>query len=136
MNRFDDFDGDIVPEGLWRGRVNSALRGKRGQRALREIREALLALPAKRLIAGALVDSTTDGYEFCAVGAWAFHKRVKGGQSAEEALEDLARAGEMDGEPYDTCYEAQRQGVAWSMAWELAQQNDSTLHAKTPEERY
>lgn len=70
----------------------------------------------------------------CAVGAWAFHKRVAAGESPEEALEALANAGELDGEPYDTCAEGQRQGVAWSMAWELASHND---YARlTPEERY
>jgi hypothetical protein len=35
----------------WRGQVASAIRGKRGQRFLRELRDALDAMPEKRLIA-------------------------------------------------------------------------------------
>ena len=50
----------------WRGAVNSAIRGKRGQAALREIACALDALPEKALAAGSL--ATPDG-EFCTLGA-------------------------------------------------------------------
>jgi hypothetical protein len=55
------FDGDWEPRedgkntaGLWRANVKRALAGKRGQAALRDLRDALLALPEKRLIEGAL----------------------------------------------------------------------------------
>lgn len=50
----------------WRGAVASALRGKRGQAALRELIAALDALPEHKLIADELVNA--DG-EFCALGA-------------------------------------------------------------------
>lgn len=49
----------------WRGAVNSAMRGRRGQRLLRELRDALDAMPNKRLIAG---DLESHG-EVCALGA-------------------------------------------------------------------
>jgi hypothetical protein len=49
---------------LWRGAVNSAIRGKRGQALLRELLAALDAMPDKRLVAGELEE---DG-EFCALG--------------------------------------------------------------------
>ncbi len=59
----DDYDGwDLV---CWRGAVNSALKGKRGQAFLIELRDALEAMPAKRLIADSL---QADG-EFCIIGA-------------------------------------------------------------------
>jgi hypothetical protein len=49
----------------WRGQVASSIRGKRGQAFLREMLEALDALPEKRLIANALYD---EG-EVCAIGS-------------------------------------------------------------------
>jgi hypothetical protein len=50
----------------WRGAVASAIRGSRGQAMLREVAEALDALPEKRLAAESLV--TADG-EYCTLGA-------------------------------------------------------------------
>lgn len=49
---------------LWRGAVNSAIHGKRGQALLRDLLTALDAMPEKRLVAGKL---EADG-EFCALG--------------------------------------------------------------------
>lgn len=49
----------------WRGAVKSAIRGKRGQAFLREMRTALDALPEKRLIAYELEQ---DG-DVCALGS-------------------------------------------------------------------
>ena len=48
----------------WRGAVNSAIKGKRGQAFLLELREALDAMPDKRLIAEEL---EADG-QFCTLG--------------------------------------------------------------------
>lgn len=55
------FEGDYEPRddgkdtsGLWAANVQRALRGKRGRQALADLREALLALPEKRLIEAAL----------------------------------------------------------------------------------
>lgn len=49
---------------MWRGRVASATRGRRGQRFFRELLAALDAMPTKRLVANEL---ETDG-EVCALG--------------------------------------------------------------------
>jgi hypothetical protein len=58
----DDYGGwDLI---CWRGAVKSALRGKRGQAFLIELRDALDAMPGKRLIADSLV---AEG-EFCTIG--------------------------------------------------------------------
>ena len=55
----EDCDGrELI---MWRGAVAAAIRGKRGQRALRELVVALDAMPAKRLITDAL---EIDG-EYC-----------------------------------------------------------------------
>ncbi len=59
----DDCDGWAMIR--WRGAVNSAIKGKRGQQTLREILAALDAMPDKSLVAESLV--TGDG-EFCTLG--------------------------------------------------------------------
>lgn len=48
----------------WRGAVASAIKGKRGQAMLIELRDALDAMPVKRLVANEL---QADG-EFCTLG--------------------------------------------------------------------
>lgn len=50
----------------WRGAVTSAIRGQRGQAFLKELVEALDALPEKKLVADELV---TPSGEVCAIGS-------------------------------------------------------------------
>lgn len=50
----------------WRGRVSSAIKGRRGQRLLLDLVQALDALPEKRLITDKLILDTGD---VCALGA-------------------------------------------------------------------
>lgn len=59
----DDCDGSALQ--LWRGAVNKAMTGKRGQRLLVDIASAMDAMPEKRLIAEDLISA--DG-EFCTLG--------------------------------------------------------------------
>jgi hypothetical protein len=64
MSRYyDDGNGYGFPNetALWEANYERALKGKRGRKALAELREALMALPEHRLIEGAL----------CTVGATA-----------------------------------------------------------------
>lgn len=56
----------------WRGQVASAIRGKRGQAFLRELIEALDALPKKELITDIL---ECDG-EVCALGAVGIKRKL------------------------------------------------------------
>ena len=59
----DECDGwELV---RWRGAVNSAIRGKRGQAFLNEMVTALDAMQEKRLVSGLL--ETGDG-DCCALG--------------------------------------------------------------------
>lgn len=58
-------DNDPWAHIRWRGQVASATRGKRGQRMFIELRDALDAMPNKRLITG---DLEADG-EVCTLGA-------------------------------------------------------------------
>ena len=50
---------------MWRGRVMSSIRGKRGQKMLHDLRDALDAMPEKRLVSRTLQD-TRGGV--CALG--------------------------------------------------------------------
>ncbi len=83
MSRFNDDDDDdytpeaILAQGRWYNNARRALKGKRGRKALAEMREALLALPEPRLIGGAL----------CTVGGAARVSDV----TPEEVAERVAR---------------------------------------------
>lgn len=59
-----EYSDDCEGLAMWRGAVNSAIRGKRGQQLLRELRDAMDAMPEKILISGELHE---DG-AYCALG--------------------------------------------------------------------
>lgn len=61
----DDCDGEYPIE-LYRQAVHRATTGYRGQHLLRKLRDALDAMPVKRLIAGNIKD---DAGQVCALGA-------------------------------------------------------------------
>ena len=64
--------GDIDQWGFicWRGAVNSAIKGKRGQAFLKEMLAALDSMDTKALIANDLVrDAGTEHKQVCAIGA-------------------------------------------------------------------
>jgi hypothetical protein len=83
-NEDEDFPGQGE---LWQANVERSLRGRAGQRALRELLEALEALPDKRLIEGHLVK---DG-EVCTLGALVVEKKSLG-RRREEVLEEFNAA--------------------------------------------
>lgn len=88
MSRFaDDYDEYYPNQGqMWWANVERAISGKKGQRALRDLEEALLALPEKKLISGHLA---LDG-QVCTMGALALKKKVDAGEDREEVLRALA----------------------------------------------
>lgn len=101
----------------WRGAVASALRGKRGQAFLREMRDALDAMPEKRLIAHEIVSPTGC----CAIGAVALRRGL-----------DVTRL-----DPEDRKGVAATFGIAEAMAGEIAYMNDeAAYYADTPEKRW
>jgi hypothetical protein len=109
MSRFSDYDGDeyspeeVLFQGRWYNNARRALKGKRGRKALAELREALLALPEPRLIGGAL----------CTVGGTARVGEVTPEEVAGRAAQGramYAEAGSDPGEDYaDECGRWMRQ---------------------------
>lgn len=95
----DDYDDDPLATGRWRAQVASSIRGKRGQKFLRDLIEALDALPEKELIANELVDQSGC---VCALGALGKRRGV-----------DLET---VDTEDYDTL------GGIFDIAHQLAQE--------------
>lgn len=104
---------------MWRGRVASAMRGKRGQAFLREMLAALDALPEKKLITNALENEGA----VCAIGAVG---RTRGVDMREI-------------DPEDSALVASTFGIAECMAQEIVYMNDEAFDGywcKTPEERF
>ncbi len=121
----DDYDDDTYLRlGSWRGRVASALRGKRGQKLLFDLVTALDAMPVKRLIKDDLrVESEdTSACGVCALGAVA---KLRGIDTAP--LEELVDANEHDG--LGAAFD-----IAGPLAAEIMYENDE--NALSPEQRW
>jgi hypothetical protein len=136
LNYSDDEDrpGQFA---LWQANCDRSIKGQIGQRELRELEAALLAMPEKRLIHGALADE--DG-GVCAIGCYAKHKGL-----------DLSKF-----DPEDESDEVGiKAGMPRLVAWKVVELNDIELAEKpdwfydarsdgpnfkwkpyTPEERY
>ena len=95
--------------GLWRGCVTRAIRGKRGQQALRELAVAMDAMPDKALAADSLVNA--DG-EFCTLGVL--------GQARGLNMAPL--------DPEDPDAVAEAFNIAPAMAREIVYENDEALY--------
>ncbi len=102
----EDFTGQFA---LWDANCRRSLKGKAGQRELRELKTALLALPEKRLIKDALTDEQGG---MCAIACYGKHKGV-----------DLSKFDDED--------ESDEVGIAGGMprlvAWKVVALNDITL---------
>jgi hypothetical protein len=99
----------------WRGQVTSAIRGKRGQAFLRELLEALDAMPVKRLIKNEFWNG-----EACALGVIAQKRGL-----------DLIS---VDPDDYDRL--AELLGIAHQLVQEIEWENDEALGHCTPEQRW
>lgn len=102
---------------MWRGAVASGIRGRRGQQLLKDLRESLLALPVKKLIAEEL--ETNDG-EVCALGAVGKLRKI-----------DMKEIDPDDSETVAGVF-----NVSDALAREIVYQNDEGAWHDTPEERY
>lgn len=107
---------DIWPLICWRGAVNSAIRGKRGQQFLEDLLAALDAMPEKKLIRDELV---ADG-QFCTLGVV--------GQQRGIDMTDI--------DPEDRDRVAAAFDIAPAMAAEIVYMNDEYFDRDTPEQRW
>lgn len=98
---------------LWRRTVDNAMFGRRGQLFLRRLRDALDAMPVRRLISGELVSA--DG-EVCALGA----------VDPNIPVDD----------PEDRKAVARHFNIAPALAAEIAYVNDEEFWRETPEQRW
>ena len=118
----DDFD-DLWGMIRYRGAVASAIRGRRGQAFLHELRAALDALPAKRLCESAF----ESGADCCALGAVA---RSRGIPMPQADYDDHGIASEV----------APVFGIANALAAEIMYVNDDAWcyvgGGCTPEQRW
>lgn len=144
MSRFggDDCDCDLGCESecrLWildQANQRRALAGKRGQKVLRELEAALLAMPERRLVNGVLCDAETG--EVCALGQLAVHRMERGGLPHELAVKEVAEWEGDDGNAWSTSYWVgkRRLGLAQPLATAVQYQNDEVRSADTPEQRW
>lgn len=101
---------------LWRGAVDRAIHGARGQHFLRKLLAALDAMPVKRLITNEISNSSG---EVCALGAVDPNPKV---------------------DPYDREAVGKHFGIAPAMAAEIVYMNDEwgqwKPQGETPEQRW
>lgn len=150
MSRFSDWDGeeDFPNQAeFWWKRAQLALEGRRGRKALAALREALLALPEPRLIESALCkpiveDGAVVGGEVCVIGAYLWHQKVKAGMDPVAAFASLPDVRGDDEDDYcgqagvETAKAGRAAGLTYTLAYELAFQNDEDYSGYTPEERH
>lgn len=111
----DDID-DNLQLGRWRGQVTSAIRGKRGQAFLRELVEALDAMPEKRLIPNDLEHAGN----VCAIGSVGVRRGV-----------DMSKL-----DPHDPETIAGTFGIASQLVQEIEFLNDEAFYGSTDEGRW
>ena len=92
---------------LWAGAVRCAIRGTRGQRLLREMAEAMDAMPEKKLIANALERNGA----YCALGVVGKHRGL-----------DMTKVDADDPDQVGMMLD-----IARAMAAEIAYRNDETM---------
>lgn len=121
----EGYDGQFA---MWRGRVLSAARGRRGQAFFRDLVAALDAMPNKRLMDNLVV---ADG-EVCALGAVGQRRGVSLAHLNPEEGDD-----EDCGTPEKTEAVAEALNIASCLAADVAYQNDEAGPShETPEGRW
>lgn len=121
MSRHGYSDGDDEPyPGAWAlyaRRVANAIRGKRGQQFLREMVEALDAMPVKELAARTAVSG--DGAKCCALGAVAVRRNLDVSPILYTEADD-----EEDDGTWTTEWLRDALGLTDALAREVVYQND------------
>ena len=121
----EDFGGQHK---LWQANCRRSINGRKGQRALREMEQALLSMPVKHIYRDVLVDSTG---EVCAIGAMMVQQHIDVGMSREQAI-----AACCDLDPSNTEEIGVAIGIPRMVAWSIAVENDDEWHIRPPKRRY
>ena len=122
----DDFPGQLE---LYRANVRRSIKSAAGQARLRELRDALLALPVKALEADIFAEEGPDVPRVCALGAWAL---VKAGGDVNAARAMVSR----DADDQETCAALKSHGWPRLVVMDAIYMNDGANHRLTPEGRY
>lgn len=110
---------------LWQANCQRSLRGKKGQAELRVLRDALLALPEKRLISGAL---ERDG-DVCAIACYGKFKGID--------LEPFkSQPDDWDEDDIESDQVGIEGGMPRLVAWKVVEMNDMEFDHLSPEKRY
>jgi hypothetical protein len=151
MSRISDYDpydiAGFLRSCAFSHNIDQALAGKKGKAFLKELEEALLALPEKRLAYGSLAETEDEDNlppgtvpeptgEVCALGAVYLMRAAKKGVSKEEALKEMVRKFD----PSESDWELQKQTarelkISHPLAYIVIYQNDESP-TRNPEERY
>jgi hypothetical protein len=122
-NYSEDYDGNDIH--LYRGAVQSALCGRRGQTFLRDLLAALQALPDKRLIVGHMA---ADGC-VCAIGAL--------GRARSVDMSEIDRLIDCEDDEVVGVKVAKLFNIAPALAREVMFENDEGVYAiETDQQRY
>lgn len=157
---YDDYDA-VTPYEFWTHNVDQVLNSRRGRKDLALLKDALLALPERRLISRALCtvgaldrpkaktswgawrdDAVADlvaeqGEGVCAVGAYIWYKMVKAGIDETAAFDRMPMGADFDDYTLNaTAHDGRNAGLRFTLAYILAELNDQELKACTPEERW
>ena len=126
------YSDDCENLGLWRGTVERAIRGKRGQALLKELEAALVAMPEKKLCSESFAIAATG--EVCALGAVALKRRLDAGMDKATALADIEKKYPEYEQAEAACKEFD---IAGALAKEITYINDEyySRHANQ-EQRY
>jgi hypothetical protein len=103
----DDFPGQLE---LYRANVARSIAGARGQARLRELRDALLAMPEKKLAAALFAPPSGEA---CALGAW-----------AKRHVQDADAVAHFDGDDNDTAELLKGYGWPRLVVMDLVYEND------------
>ena len=133
---------DILAQGRFERNQRVVWKSKRGQKVLRELEAALLALPEKKLARDIFCRKKEDELQVCVLGAYALYK----GKTVEQMDYLNPEMYEEDGKeyvehvPYDHWWTGKEissfSDMATTMGALLVEYNDEIFGNSTPEERY
>lgn len=127
----DDSDYAALNYGRWERNMKVVFKSKKGKKFLQEMKEALEAMPVKKLIYGSLCEYRINENEepevvACAIGVYAISK----GMNYNHLLDDPEDA-------WSTVEIGQSFGMTQTLAWAIGYTNDSNYHyLETEEQRW